>query len=392
MLRTFLRISITMGAAVMAATVVACGRNNSDATTPTSPSAPTVTSVAVTGSAPTIGLAAQFTATATLSNGVTQNVTSQATWQSSNAAVATVNSAGVVTAVAIGEVDVTATYQSVAGRARITVVPASFSLSGVVTDATSGGVLPNINMQIVSGPGVGATTRTDAAGAYVLGVAAGATTLSASAAGYQTLEKAVVVVGNTRLDFVLVRVPACAYTLSTASQNVPAAGGSFSFTATSNTADVCTWTASTATPWITLGATSGTSPGTITFAAAANPTIAVRTGTIRVSWPGGFADSNVVQAAAACSFVLNPQSANLAAAGGTGSFTVTPSDAACAWIASSDSSWLSVTSGQNGTGTGTVAFSAQAYAGPVGPRVGSILITGVTSGLRGFPVTQQPPP
>jgi hypothetical protein len=389
--RLFRRI-VHATALVAALTPIACSRNDAAPTTPTPPAAASVTSIAVTGSAPPVGLTAQFTATATLSNGTTQNVTSQATWQSSNPAVATVTSAGVVTGVTPGEVDITATNQTIAGRARVTVVPAAYSVSGVVTDATSGGVLPNINMQITSGPSAGTSTKTDGSGAYTLGgVLTGAMNLSASATSYQTFDKAVTVVGNTRVDFVLVRVPSCSYTLSLTSQNVPAAGGTFSITAT-NTGDACAWTATTSTPWITLGTTSGTSPGTITFTAAANSAAAPRTGTIHVSWPGGSADSTVTQAGAPCTFDLNPAGGNFAAAGGTGSFTVTPSDAACGWTATSDSSWLTIVTGQNGTGPGTVSYAAQSYAGPVGPRVGTILITGVVSGLRGFPVQQQPPP
>jgi hypothetical protein len=371
----------------IAATAVACAKSSSPPTTPSA----SVTSITVTGSAPLVGLTAQLTATATLSGGATQNVTSQATWQSSNTSLATVNNAGVVTGVAPGDVDVTATYQSVAGRARLTIVPATFSLTGNVTDATSGGVLPNINMQITSGPNAGLSTKTDGTGAYSLtGVLAGAATVTASAVGYETQAKTVTVIGNTTLDYVLVRIPGCRYTLSVTSQNVPAAGGNFSFTATSP--DACSWTASTSTPWITLGATSGTSPGTISFTVAANTTISQRVGTIRVSWTGGSADATITQAANACAFELNPQSGSFAAAGGTGSFTVTPSDAACAWTAASDASWLSIASGASGTGPGTVSYSVQPYAGPTGPRVGTILITGTVSGLRGFPVQQQPPP
>ena len=44
----------------------------------TSPSA-TVSSVAVTGSAPTVGGTSQFTATATMADGTTQDVTAKAT-------------------------------------------------------------------------------------------------------------------------------------------------------------------------------------------------------------------------------------------------------------------------------------------------------------------------
>jgi hypothetical protein len=391
-----LRREIVLAAALLLSTIV-CACGSSDSTTPTTPTtpstpSPSVTSVAVTGQAPNVGLTSQFTSTATLSNGTTQNVTSQATWQSSNAAIATVSNAGVVTAVAPGEVDITATYQSVAGRARITIALSTFVIRGVVTDATSGGILPNIDLQITAGPNTGLATKTDSAGAYTLsGVQAGTQTVSASAVSYVTQAKNVTIVSSSAtLDFVLVRTPGCAYTLAVTSQNAPANGGSFSFTAT--TGDACGWTASTSTPWITLGTTSGTSPANVTFTVAANPTITPRTGTIRLSWSGGFADYTVTQSGGTCTFDISPMTGSFTSAGGTGSFVVTPSDVACAWTATSDSSWLTVTAGGSGTGVATVSYSVQSYAGPIGPRVGNIVVNGTVSGLRGFPVQQQPPP
>jgi len=199
-----------------------------------------------------------------------------------------------------------------------------------------------------------------------------------------------IVSSSATLEFVLVRTPGCAYTLAVTSQNAPANGGSFSFTAT--TGDACGWTASTSTPWITLGTTSGTNPATVTFTVAANPTITARTGTIRLSWSGGFADYTVNQSAGICTFTTNPFNAGVTAAGGTGSFVITPSDLACSWTTSSDSSWLTVTGGASGTGVGTVSYSAQPYAGPVGVRVGNIAINGSPSGAGNFIVQQQPPP
>jgi uncharacterized protein YjdB len=56
-----------------------------------------------------------------LSSGTTQDVSSLATWTSSNAAAATVSSTGVVTGVGPGGAVITATYSSVAGSAAITV-------------------------------------------------------------------------------------------------------------------------------------------------------------------------------------------------------------------------------------------------------------------------------
>lgn len=92
--------------AVLAGLMAACNST-------TSPS--TVASVVVAGTPPAAGSNAQFSAMATLSDGTTQDVTSTSTWTSSNTAVATVSSTGVVSGVADGSVNVTATYQSVAG-------------------------------------------------------------------------------------------------------------------------------------------------------------------------------------------------------------------------------------------------------------------------------------
>lgn len=70
----------------------------------------------------------QLTATVTLSSGATQNVTSQATWASSDEAVATV-SGGLVTAVAVGTCEVTATYEGLSGTCSVTVTDPAEALS-----------------------------------------------------------------------------------------------------------------------------------------------------------------------------------------------------------------------------------------------------------------------
>jgi hypothetical protein len=61
-----------------------------------------------------------LTANATLSNGTVQNVTTQATWQSSSAS-APVSPGGFVAASSAGEYDITATYQAVNGRIHLSV-------------------------------------------------------------------------------------------------------------------------------------------------------------------------------------------------------------------------------------------------------------------------------
>lgn len=63
----------------------------------------------------------QLAATFTPNGGAAQDVTAQAAYQSSNAAVATVNAAGLITAQAAGQATVTVTYQSPQGPVTDTV-------------------------------------------------------------------------------------------------------------------------------------------------------------------------------------------------------------------------------------------------------------------------------
>lgn len=100
---------------VLAAAVAAsaCGSSPTSATT--------VSSVVVSGGVPGVGGSSQFAAVATLAGGVTQDVTTSATWTSSNGAVATVSSTGLVVGVAAGTAVITATYSNVAGTDSITV-------------------------------------------------------------------------------------------------------------------------------------------------------------------------------------------------------------------------------------------------------------------------------
>jgi len=75
----------------------------------------------VNGTAPIIGSMIQFTAIAVLSNGAVQTVTTQATWQSSVPRVATVDDTGIVTGIAVGSTDITATYRNVSGVIHIAI-------------------------------------------------------------------------------------------------------------------------------------------------------------------------------------------------------------------------------------------------------------------------------
>ena len=68
-----------------------------------------------------VGASQQFTATGSYSDGSTQNLTSQATWSSSNAAVATVAAGGLATAFASGSTTISAASGGVVGNGQLIV-------------------------------------------------------------------------------------------------------------------------------------------------------------------------------------------------------------------------------------------------------------------------------
>ncbi|NOT58740.1 MAG: hypothetical protein HOP19_00790, partial [Acidobacteria bacterium] len=147
--------------------------------------------------------------------------------------------------------------------------------------------------------------------------------------------------------------------------------GSFNVTAGAG----CTWTATSNQAWLTItGSASGTSNGTVNYAVAVNAG-AGRSAVISV---GG--QTFTVTQAGGCAFTLSATSANVAATASNGSFNVT-SSAGCQWAATSNQSWLTITSGASGSGNGTVNYSVAANTGTGRSAV-------ITAGGQSFTVTQ----
>lgn len=105
--------------AVVLAIVVASACSKNSPTSPTTTPAPaaTVSSVAITGTnAIDVGAQTSLRATATKSDGSTEDVTATAAWQTSNPAVATVSSGGAVRALTAGATAVSATFGGQTGQ------------------------------------------------------------------------------------------------------------------------------------------------------------------------------------------------------------------------------------------------------------------------------------
>ena len=160
----------------------------------------------------------------------------------------------------------------------------------------------------------------------------------------------------------------CGYSLNPSAYSAATAGGSSSFQITTTAG--CDWASSGVPSWITGIPATGTGTQTINFNVAANPDAASRTAIITV----GGRTFTVTQAAAACTFSLNPTSYKTAAGGGSSSFVVTTT-AGCDWTSTGVPSWITGVPA-SGTGTTTINFTVAANTG--GARSASINIGGQT--------------
>ncbi|MEI6287572.1 MAG: Ig-like domain-containing protein [Bacillota bacterium] len=200
-----------------------------------------VSSVTVTPSPASvdIGGTQQFIATATYADGTSANVTSSATWNSSNT-VATVTSGGLATGVTSGTASITATYGSQTATATLTVndsvasiavTPVTASVnaggtqqyaatatnkSGATSDVTSSATWSSSNT----------STATIASGGLATGVAAGSAAITATFGGVSSASANLTVQANP--------VTSVAVTPVDASINV---GAAQQFTATAYYAD-----------------------------------------------------------------------------------------------------------------------------------------------------------
>jgi hypothetical protein len=236
-----------------------------------------------------VGSTSQLTATATLSNGSTQTVTTQATWQSSNAAVLTVSASGLAAGVAPGDADVVAKYEGSNGSLHLSVAPRTYGLTGVIADETTRAALAEVRVEVLNGTNAGKTASTDMSGTYrFAGLLAETFRLRASKEGFAAGEQNVTVPEIPRADFFLHQP--CSITVSPTSYsqlNVPYDTAEHLLTVTA-APSTCTWNVSTSDDWIKFAPpTTGTGSSTVTFhVLSPEPVTVLRTGAILVSSAG----------------------------------------------------------------------------------------------------------
>jgi hypothetical protein len=162
----------------------------------------------------------------------------------------------------------------------------------------------------------------------------------------------------------------CPIEIAPTARDVAASGESVSATVTAPSG--CAWTATSDVGWLTVTSPStGSGNGTLTIAVAAN-TGSQRTGTVSV----GDRVLTITQADVTCRYTIAPDAQSIAASGGAGGPVTVSTSVGCSWTAVSNASWITVTAGQAGSGTGAVSFTVAANAGA--GRTGTLSIAGQT--------------
>jgi hypothetical protein len=171
----------------------------------------------------------------------------------------------------------------------------------------------------------------------------------------------------------------CRYDLSPANQTVAVSGGAGNLTIA--TANECAWSAAADVGWISIASSAaGSGNGGVSFTVAANQGEA-RTGSIVVANQRSIVAQAGVSAPATCNTTISPSSQNVGAAGGAGTPVTVSAPSTCQWTASSNASWMTVSSGASGTGNGSVTFTVAANT--AAERTGTLTIAS-----RVFTVTQ----
>ncbi|HXU35479.1 MAG TPA: LamG-like jellyroll fold domain-containing protein, partial [Blastocatellia bacterium] len=150
----------------------------------------------------------------------------------------------------------------------------------------------------------------------------------------------------------------CSYSLSHNTENFSATGGMSSINVLTGTG--CTWTAVSNNPsFITVtSGSSGSGNGTVNYSVAPNMA-PPRMGTMTIA-----GITFTVTQDSGCMFTLSRNHQSFAGNGGPDSVNVIATDSACPWTASTAASFIHITSGSSGTGSGAVQYSVDANPGP----------------------------
>ena len=175
----------------------------------------------------------------------------------------------------------------------------------------------------------------------------------------------------------------CSVTLTPPASPVNSGGATATVGVT--TQPECAWNASSEAGWITgLTPASGQGSAQLEIHVVANPAASTRQGDIVVN----DVHARITQDAAPCQYDLSSTRQVVPSSGGSGSITVSAT-AGCAWSARTDETWIAITAGATGTGSGTVSFTAAPN--PGGSRSASLVIAGQSVTISQDTVEPPPP-
>ena len=244
----------------------------------------------------------------------------------------------------------------------------TYSISPTTSSAAAAGA--NGNVSVTSGSGCAWSAASNSAWITITGGGSGTGNgtvgYSVAANTGSARSGTMTIAGKT---FTVNQVSAsCTYSINPTGASIASGGGIGSFSITSGSG--CTWTTASNDTWIAItSGGSGNGNGTVSYSVTANTGLA-RSGTISAA-----GKIFTVSQANGCSYSINPASNNIGSAGGNGSVSVS-GGSGCAWSASSNSAWITITGRANGSGNGTVNYSVTANTGPA--RNGTLTIAGQT--------------
>ena len=164
---------------------------------------------------------------------------------------------------------------------------------------------------------------------------------------------------------------ACAYVFSPPFQTLDSTGGTGQVTVATGAG--CGWTIANTNSWITLlSGISGSGNGTLLYNVDPNPDSRDRTGVILIAGqPYG-----ITQWGLPCSFGLDPEEWSHESGLDFGEINVTNASgsAACYWTVQNTADWISILSGQDGFGDGSVVYMVNANLGA--PRSANLTVAG----------------
>lgn len=245
----------------------------------------------------------------------------------------------------------------------------TFSLSGGSALAPASGATGSFDVRTTGGCSWTATS-----GADWLGVVAGAAGTGPGTVRYSVAANTgaprsgiITAAGQT---FTIAQDGSCSFSISPASQNISSSGGTTPVAVTGPA--VCSWTATSAAPWITVssGAT-GSGNGTVQLTIAPDPG-AARSGAVSIA-----GQTFTVSQASGCSAAVTPSSITSGPDGGPQDVNIS-TGAGCSWTAASEAPWIAIMGPSGGSGNGRVRLGINPNTGPARSGAATIAAQTVT--------------